>query len=167
MNKRTIVLDNIRINRIIQRFAHQLIEDFYNEKSLVIIGISGRGKILAERISEELSKCSSIKVQTGHITINKENPYEKEPSLSFDEKSLHNKVVILIDDVLNSGRTLMHSLCHIMKSQVKQVATIVLVDRIHRQFPVKADYVGLTLSTNLKEHVSVEFNKNNDMAYLS
>jgi len=165
--KKVTVLDHLRIKRIIERFTHQIIEDFYHEKSIVLIGISGRGVVLAKRIFTLLSEHSKMKVSLATLSLDKDNPYNRIPELSISESLLNNQVVLLIDDVLNSGQTLMHSICHVIKSKVKQVSTVVLVDRIHRKFPVRADYVGLTLSTNLQEHVSVEFNSRNDWAYLS
>lgn len=164
---RTIVLDHDRIQRIIERFAHQLVEDFHQEKSIILIGISGRGVALCDQIVTQLLRINKLHVTSAELTIDKDSPYQTLPKLSIEEKQMQGKTIVLVDDVLKSGRTLTHALCHIMKTEVKQVSTIILVNRIHHKFPVRAEYVGISLSTNLKEHVSVSFQENNNTAYLS
>lgn len=165
--EKTVVLDHLRIKRIIDRFAHQIIENFHQEKEVVIIGIDKRGYILADRIARSLEKNSEFKIELGKIKLNKKSPQSDMPELDIPTDALYNKVVLLVDDVLNTGLTLIHSIAFLIKQNPKTLRTIVLVDRIHRQFPVRADHVGLTLSTNLKEHVNVQFEPENDHAYLS
>jgi pyrimidine operon attenuation protein/uracil phosphoribosyltransferase len=80
---------------------------------------------------------------------------------------LQKKVIILVDDVLNSGKTMMYALKPFLAADIKKIRTVVLIDRNHKRFPVAADFTGLSLSTTLQEHVSVEFDKNGAAVYLS
>jgi pyrimidine operon attenuation protein/uracil phosphoribosyltransferase len=166
MKSSSLILDNDSVNKKLDRITHQIIEENYDEKEIVIIGISIKGYLLAEKITSLLSKLkNSIKVELIELLIDKKNPLSKpielNPSVSFQ-----NKKVILVDDVLNSGKTLMHAAAHILSHDIKKMNTIVLVDRRHRRFPIKADWVGLTLSTTVQEHIRVNFKENQIMIYL-
>ena len=162
----SLILDNESVNKKIDRITHQIIEENFNEKELIIIGISKNGFLLAEKITKLLNQLNkSLKVELTELQINKNNPLknsiEIKPNLSCE-----NKKVILIDDVLNSGRTLMHAAAYVINLGIKKMNTIVLVDRRHRLFPIKADWVGLTLSTTIQEHIRVDFKKGNILVYL-
>lgn len=162
----SLILDNESVNKKIDRITHQIIEENFNEKELIIIGISKNGFLLAQKISKLLNQLNkSLKVELTELLINKNNPLknsiEIKPNLSCE-----NKKVILIDDVLNSGRTLMHAAAYVINLGIKKMNTIVLVDRRHRLFPIKADWVGLTLSTTIQEHIRVDFKKGNILVYL-
>ena len=162
----SLILDNESVNKKIDRITHQIIEENFNEKELIIIGISKNGFLLAQKITKLLNQLNkSLKVELTELHINKNNPLknsiEIKPNLSCE-----NKKVILIDDVLNSGRTLMHAAAHVINLGIKKMNTIVLVDRRHRLFPIKADWVGLTLSTTIQEHIRVDFKKGNILVYL-
>ena len=151
----SLILDNESVNKKIDRITHQIIEENFNEKELIIIGISKNGFLLAQKITKLLNQLNkSLKVELTELLINKNNPLknsiEIKPNLSCE-----NKKVILIDDVLNSGRTLMHAAAYVINLGIKKMNTIVLVDRRHRLFPIKADWVGLTLSTTIQEHIRV------------
>ena len=97
----------------------------------------------------------------------KDNPYNKRVSLNLEEKQYANKVVILVDDVLNSGKTLMYAAKHFLTTPLKRLAVMVLVDRNHNRYPIKADYVGLSLATTLQEYINVELKGANKGVYLS
>jgi len=162
----SLILDNESVNKKIDRITHQIIEENFNEKELIIIGISKNGFLLAQKITKLLNQLNkSMKVELTELLINKNNPLknsiEIKPNLSCE-----NKKVILIDDVLNSGRTLMHAAAYVINLGIKKMNTIVLVDRRHRLFPIKADWVGLTLSTTIQEHIRVDFKKGNILVYL-
>ena len=162
----SLILDNESVNKKIDRITHQIIEENFNEKELIIIGISKNGFLLAQKITKLLNQLNkSLKVELTELLINKNNPLknsiEIKPNLSCE-----NKKVILIDDVLNSGRTLMHAAAYVINLGIKKMNTIVLVDRRHRLFPIKADWVGLTLSTTFQEHIRVDFKKGNILVYL-
>ncbi len=161
----TIVLDHQHIALIIERFAHEIYEQHHAMKELVLIGIEGRGYDVAGRIQKHLAKISKQKLQLHKIALDKISPGASEIFCSVNHGDLEGKTVILIDDVLNSGKTLVHALKHLLDAELKNVTTVVLVDRIHRDFPIRADIVGMTLSTTLQERVEVQLGKE-DFAYL-
>jgi len=156
MNKeQLIILTSIQVEQKLQRIARQLIEEHYNKKEIIIVGISSRGVKIATKIHTILSKISSLDLKLITLTIDKDNPNDSPIKLSEDRSLLNNKTVILVDDVLNSGKTLIHAASYLLKENLQQLSTVALVDRRHRKFPIRADFVGMTLSTTLKEHISV------------
>jgi pyrimidine operon attenuation protein/uracil phosphoribosyltransferase len=136
-----------------------VLEHNFNEKELLIAGIDGNGYILAKRVVDALKKITRQKITLGKINIDKKNPLATEPKIDFTEKDYKNKTVILVDDVLNSGKTLIYGVKVFLDKPVKKINTLVLVDRSHTQFPVKADFVGLSLSTTLQEHIVADLGK--------
>lgn len=145
--------------------AHELYENHHDKKELILIGIEGRGYTVGGRILKHLEKISKQRLSLEKLVVDKADPTAVPITLSRDLDELSGKTVILIDDVLNSGKTLVHALRHILGTALHSVTTIVLVDRIHRRFPVRADIVGMTLSTTLQERVEVRLGKK-DYAYL-
>ncbi|MDF2438669.1 MAG: phosphoribosyltransferase [Bacteroidota bacterium] len=167
MNK-SLILNSKQIEQKINRIAYEIYENNYDEKSIVIAGIAKNGFLLAKRIADVLQTISQIKTQLIEIKLDKENPFENNVKLELSEKDLKNKVIILVDDVLNSGKTLMFGTKLFLNSPVKRLTTAVLVDRGHNRYPIKADVVGLSLSTTLQEHIAVELNKKGkETVYLS
>ena len=166
--EKTVVLDNKKTEQIIKRIAYQLYEDFIDEDEIAMVGIKDNGFLFAELLAKELNSLSTKNntVLLAYIEIDKVNPTGNEMKLSIDKELLKEKNVIIVDDVLNSGNTLMHVASFVMKENVKLMRTVSLVDRRHRKFPIRADYVGLTLSTTVKEHIEVEFNNSKIAAYL-
>ncbi|MCA1752344.1 MAG: hypothetical protein LC670_11255 [Flavobacteriales bacterium] len=112
-----------------------------------------------------LNEVADFKITLLSLKIDKKDPL-KTPELNGDGKQLAGKSVVILDDVLNSGRTLMYAACHVLQWKVAKLRTVVLVDRKHRKFPIKADFVGLTLSTTLQDHIEVVFEKGKDAVYL-
>lgn len=165
MHDRTLVLDHVSILQKIRRIAYQIYEFNYSEKEIIFVAIEKQGVILAERIKPVLEDISGIKVTLISLKINKKSPLSN-PILNGSGEILEGKSVILIDDVLNSGRTLIYGARHILEYAVKNLTTVVLVDRLHRKFPIKADFVGLTLSTTIQDHIAVIFSDGNDAVYL-
>ncbi len=153
------ILDTLQIGQKLNRLAFEVYENNFSEKELLVVGIDGNGYKVAQALGEKLKDISTLKITLGKITLNKEKPWEGEPKLDFDEKAFVNKAVILVDDVLNSGKTLMYAVKAFLDKPVKKINTVILVDRSHTRFPVKADYVGLTLSTSLQEHIEADFSK--------
>ena len=162
----SLILNNDSVNKKLLRITHQINEGYHREKEIYLVGIRENGYSLAKIIASNLS---SIKVpftiKLIELIIDKKKPLSSTTQISPD-KSLTDKNIILIDDVLNSGRTLMHAASYIMNHNIKKMNTIVLVDRRHRSFPIKADWVGLTLSTTIQENIRVEFNKKEINVYL-
>jgi len=164
--ERTLVLDHDRVQRKLQRIVHQLHEENWEEKGIVVVGIAPRGVQLAERLSDQLRAISELKIELVELKLDKDDPLTGPATLNTDLKDLKDRVVVLVDDVLMSGRTLMHAAAHLVRVPLKKLTTVVLVDRRHRTYPIRADIVGLTLSTTVQEHISVELGKK-DAVFLS
>ena len=158
MNK-TEILNSKQIQQKLNRLTYEVYENNFSEKELLIAGIEGNGYLVAKRVCEALKKISKQKIQLGKITLDKKDPLSKEAKIDFTEKDYKNKTVILVDDVLNSGKTLIYAVRVFLDKPVKKLNTLVLVDRSHRMFPVKADFVGLSLSTTLQEHIVADLSK--------
>ena len=165
-NIKTLILSAIQVEQKIQRIAHQILEKNYDEKEIVLIGIANRGYLLAEKIYTTLQSITEIKVTLHKLKLHKDKPLENDVDFSTDLEYLNNKSIILIDDVLNSGRTLIYATRYILDSDLKHLTTVALVDRKHRKFPIKANFVGLTLSTTLQEHISVDFKEDGMEVFL-
>ena len=157
--KKIKILDSQQIDQKLNRMAYQVYESNFKEKELLIVGIEGNGYKVAQRIVAILETISTIKIKIGKIKLDKEKPWLLDPLIDFTEKDFENKSVILVDDVLNSGKTLIYAVKLFLNKPVKQLNTLVLVDRSHTRFPVKADFVGLSLSTTLQERIDTDFSK--------
>ncbi len=157
---KTLVLDKKQVQQKLDRLAWQIYEQNYKEKSIIIAGIADRGVLLAKKIADKLTEISDIKVKLANIKVDKDHPFYKDIEVDISESEYKNKVLILVDDVLNSGKTLIYGAKYFLSVPLKRLSTLVLVDRNHNRFPIKADFVGLSLSTTLKEHISVELEKN-------
>ncbi|WP_420553247.1 phosphoribosyltransferase family protein [Tenacibaculum aiptasiae] len=161
----TIILTNTQIEQKIRRIAFQIYESNSNENEIIIAGIANNGYLFAEKIVEVLSKISTLKPVLCKVSIDKKNPITPiKTSLKVNE--YENKSLVLVDDVLNSGTTLIYGVKHFLDVPLKRFKTAVLVNRNHKKYPVKADFKGISLSTSIKEHVTVEFKENETIAYL-
>src|SRR5688572_2864009 len=152
MVNKVTVLTHLQVQQKINRIAHELYETNFDETEIYLVGITGQGLTLAKRLETLLKNISGKTIILLEITLEKDNPLGTEIKLSAELASLKNKSVVLVDDVLNSGRTLIYSAQHLLKAPLKKLQTVCLVDRWHRKFPIRADFVGLTLSTTLQEH---------------
>lgn len=160
------ILNNDQILHKTRRIAYQILESNVDEKEVIIAGICGNGYVFATRIEKILSEISDIKITLCEVFINKKNPREK-ITTSIEKEVYENKSLVLVDDVLNSGTTLIYGVKHFLEVPLVKFKTVVLVNRNHKNFPVKADFKGISLSTSLKEHIKVEFTENSAKAYLS
>ena len=163
---KTKVLNSNQIQQKINRLAYQLHENNYEEHEVYIVGIAERGFLLAERIATVLESISNLKVHLGKIKLDKSNPMDGSIECDFDNEKLSGKVVLLVDDVVNSGKTLIYAVNYFLKFPLKKLRTVVLIDRKHNNFPVRVDFVGVSLSTTLQEHVSVELGNGSDSVFL-
>ena len=165
--KKLLVLDKHQINQKITRMAYQIWEDNLNEQEIVIAGIAECGYILAKRIKSIIEKVSKIQVTLMKIELDK-NSTHLQAKTDIPVMECANKVVILADDVLNSGRTLAYGLGVFLDIPLKKLRTMVMVDRSHRIFPISTDFTGLELATVIKEHVDVFLDESgeNDAVYL-
>lgn len=167
MSTKTQILNHEEITKKINRIAFQIYEDNYDEKEIVIVGIAKKGHLLAKKIAVKLSEITTIKIIDASLIINKDEPSSEDITLSIDPKEIKNKVVILVDDVLNSGKTLIYGVKYLLNFDMKRMSTVVLVDRNHKRYPIGTHYVGLSLSTTLKDHISVEFTNGKMAAFVS
>jgi pyrimidine operon attenuation protein/uracil phosphoribosyltransferase len=152
----TSVLEHRQINQKIVRIAYEIIENLSHLSTIHVVGIEGNGVILAEFIVEKMKQISGQNFILGTISVQKDNPFLKPVVFSLKD-DLTGSTVILVDDVINSGKTMQYALNKILEFDVYQIKTVALVDRKHRRFPVHADFVGIQLSTTLKERVEVSF----------
>jgi pyrimidine operon attenuation protein/uracil phosphoribosyltransferase len=160
-----IILNHQEIEFKIKRIAYQIYETFIDEKEIVIAGIQGNGSVFANKIASELKIISPIEVILCEVNIDKKNP-SLPITTSINKKEYQNKGLVLVDDVLNSGTTLIYGVRHFLDVDLNKFKTAVLIDRNHKKYPIKADFKGISLSTSLLEHVQVVFNKNQDCAFL-
>lgn len=160
-----LILDQPKINHIVRRIAYQIYETNVNESQVVIAGIKENGVVFAKKLKSEVEKISPLKVILCEIHINKKNPLDS-ISLTPNTIDFKNQSIIVTDDVLHSGGTLIHSVKYFLNFPVKQIKTAVLIDRNHKKFPIKADFKGVSLSTSINENVSVIFEEGNDRSVL-
>jgi pyrimidine operon attenuation protein/uracil phosphoribosyltransferase len=159
------VLRNDQILQKTKRIAFQIHENTFNEEQVFVGGIAGTGYVLAERIVEHLKQLSEQNICLFEIRVNKKDPLAERISLSIEDEKLKNNPVIVVDDVINSGKTMIYAVNRILENPVKILKIATLVNRTHRRFPVKADFVGLNIATTLQDSILVELGNKNG-AYL-
>jgi len=151
--KKVEILTTRQIQQKLNRLAYEIHEHTVEEKEIFIAGIEGNGYTVAKKLVTLLKKISGQEVVLGKITVDKKNPLAAEPKTDLNAKDYKNKVVIVVDDVLNSGKTLIYGVQLFLNQPVKKLHTVVLVDRSHTRYPIKADFVGMSLSTTLQDHI--------------
>lgn len=161
------ILSHDQIQHKVRRIAYQIYEANVREKEIIIAGIEGGGLNFAKKIQGVLKDITDAEIILCKVSMNKKNPLESGVQTSIKEDDYTNKSIVLVDDVLNSGTTLIYGVHHFLKTPLKQLKTAVLVNRNHKKYPVKADYKGISLSTSLQEHIEVEFKSKNDSVYLA
>lgn len=161
----SIILTPEQISHKTKRIAYQIYESNSNEKDIILAGIIGNGFIFAQNLAKILSEISDLKVTLCEVIIDKRNPQNK-ITTNLESSIYKNKSVVLVDDVLNSGTTLIYGVKHFLEVPLKRFKTAVLINRNHKKYPVKADFKGLSLSTSMLEHVSVVFDKKGAYATL-
>lgn len=154
------VLDHKKIIRICNRLAYQIIENSENKKSIILIGIKEKGYEVSKLIMQELNKICSNKIILRYIEIDKTSP-KNSLKCNLESTFKSSEKVFLIDDVLNTGKTLMYSVNKLLDYDFNSIKTVVLIDRNHKKFPVKVDFKGISLSTNYDDIVKLNFKKNN------
>lgn len=147
------ILDQATAGKKMRRMALEIIENNIDETGIILAGVRESGTVVAKHMQELLSEISPVNTELISITLDKREP--KEVTLS-KEIDFTNKVVILVDDVANSGKTLLYALKPFLAFHPKKIQMLVLVERSHNSFPVHPDYVGLSVSTTLQEHIYVE-----------
>lgn len=164
--ERTLILNTTQVNQKITRMAHEIYEHHYTSKDLILVGVKGNGSELATRLYDILTSISTLNVSNLVLSIDKDDPLHGDIIFTGNLRDLKGKQVVLVDDVLNSGRTLMYASRYLLEAEVKRLSIATLIDRFHRRFPMRANFVGLTLSTNLKEHVTVDFTSKKESVHL-
>ncbi len=163
--RKNIILDSTQVQQKIKRIAYQIYESNSGEEEIVLVGIASNGYTFAVELEKYLIKISALKITMCEVIINKKNPLSPIKT-SIDVEQYGGKSLVLVDDVLNSGSTLIYGVKHFLEVPLKRFKTAVLVNRNHKKYPVKADFKGVSLSTTLQEHVVVEFNTDKTIAYL-
>lgn len=155
----THILNHRQIEQKIRRMAYQIYESNSNEQEIILAGIMSSGYELAQKIEKDLTAISPIKVQLCQVKIDKKNPLSTPVESSLKREEFENKVVVLADDVLNSGSTLIYGAKFFLEVPLKKLQTLVLVDRSHKSYPIQTNFKGISLSTSLSETVKVSFGK--------
>lgn len=161
-----IVLNAVQIDQKIRRIAFEIYENNYGVKELILAGICEQGEVLANLLASILEEISPIKTQVLKINLDKENPSKPIPEKDLPT-NLTNKVVIMVDDVLNTGKTLAYSLKPFLDQKIKKIEVAVLVNRSHTAFPISPKYTGYELSTTLSEHIVVKMTGKQKGVYLT
>lgn len=156
------LLDTNQTFQKIRRMAYQIYENNFEEPTLILAGIQGEGYTMAEYLVKELQAISSIEVIIAKVSFDKSAVIQPDILIESDVDTFKNKPVVLIDDVLNTGKTLAFCLRPFMTIPLKRLQVAVLVDRNHPKFPISADYIGYSLSTTLSEHIEVRLSNTED-----
>lgn len=162
-----LILSHEQIQFKIRRIAYQIFEANVDTEQIIIAGIEGGGIKFAKKIITVLRKITNAEITLCKVIMDKNDPLKSGVSTSIPEEDYVNKSIVLVDDVLNSGTTLIYGVHHFLKTPLHQLKTAVLVNRNHKKYPVKADYKGISLSTSLQEHVNVFFESKNDRVFLN
>jgi len=164
-NNQIIVLNAVQIDQKIRRIAYEIYENNYGVKELILAGICEQGEVLANLLATILEEISPIKTNVLTINLDKKNPSKPIAEKDFPT-NLTNKVVIMVDDVLNTGKTLAYSLKPFLDQKIKKIEVAVLVNRSHTAFPISPQYTGYELSTTLSEHIIVKMTGKEKGVYL-
>ncbi|SNS01060.1 pyrimidine operon attenuation protein / uracil phosphoribosyltransferase [Belliella buryatensis] len=161
----SLVLNHRQIGQKITRMAYEIYERNSSEEEIFFAGISGMGKIFADLLASKLQEISPLQAVVMEVLLDKNAIVQGEVKLSM-EVILENRCLILVDDVLNTGKTLAYALKPFLEIPIKKMELAVLVNRSHKLFPVSADYTGLELSTTLNEHIAVDLTKESYTVHL-
>lgn len=166
-----LILNSQQVKQKIKRIAFEIYERNFEEKELIVAGIVDRGYQLAAKICDELNSISHFTYQDQslkliHISLEKFTAKLDEVHIDLDASALENKCIVIVDDVLNTGRTLAYSVQPFLYHKIKKLEIAVLVNRSHIQFPVSANYTGYELATTLQEHIRVILEPEQEAVYL-
>ncbi|WP_109699535.1 phosphoribosyltransferase family protein [Chitinophaga deserti] len=153
MENRNVILTREVIEKKIERIAYEIYEHNYDEPSIILAGIWDRGSLITRKIAEHLRRIAPFKIEVMEIKLDKQAPGEITLSEQID---FNGKVIVVIDDVANSGRTMLYAIKPILEYLPKKILTAVLVDRRHKSFPLSVDFVGYSLATTPQNMVMVD-----------
>lgn len=154
-NPKNQILNRTQITQKITRIAYQIYENNFEEDEIVLAGIAPQGVLLSRLLEKELTRICPITIKSIQIQLDKEKPAQQEIILSVSANELENRTIILIDDVLYTGRTFAYSMKPFLDFRIKKLQTVVLVDRGHTVFPISVDFAGYSLSTTVLQHIEV------------
>ena len=160
------ILDKEEIQEKIKRISYEIYEENFDDKSILVCGIEKNGSIIAKKIIKELESICDIKIEFMSINLNKKKPLNT-VELKSSKNNIKNKSIVLIDDVSNTGKTLIYVIKELIKFEPKKINTAVLVNRDHTLFPIKINFIGLSLSTSIKSHIEVTLDNKDIGAYLT
>ena len=156
--ERTEILNHIQSEQKIERMAYEILEKHPSENKIILAGIANRGYKLAGILVKKLNEISKKQVLLVEVCVNKRDPFFKTPTIDCSLEDIKNNSVVVVDDVLNSGRTLLFAMNPFINIPIRSLSVAVLCNRSYRDFPVEANFVGLSLSTTLQERIEVEIN---------
>jgi pyrimidine operon attenuation protein/uracil phosphoribosyltransferase len=157
--EKSLILDAAQVKQKIRRMAYEIYEHNFSEKNIIIAGIDGQGYVLAKLIIKEVETISPLTVKLVKVKLDKSAPQQSEVTLDCELKSLRKKCIILVDDVLNTGRTFAYGMKPFLDIEIKKIEVAVLVNRSHTLFPVYPQYTGYELATTIRDHVEVNLGK--------
>jgi pyrimidine operon attenuation protein/uracil phosphoribosyltransferase len=155
---RNYILTQEVAEKKMRRMAYEILENNFGEKEFILAGVRESGLVIARNIQRLLSEIGDVQTELINIALDKKMPDEVRLS---KEMNMDDKVIIVIDDVANSGKTLLYALKPFLAFHPKKIQALVLVERRHNAFPVKPDYVGLSIATTLQEHIYVDVEGDN------
>ena len=158
------VLDKNQIKQKIKRLAIQIYENNFGEKRIILAGINTSGMRFAKLLKKELEKVTTITIEITQLKLNPADPLATDVSIGLPLEELNDQVIIIVDDVANTGRTVFYATKPLLEIVPRKVEVAVLVDRKHKSFPVYVDYVGLSLATTLQENIDVQIESRADWA---
>ena len=159
VEEKNLILDSRLVKQKIRRMAFEIYESNFGEKQLVLAGIEGQGYVLAGLLGKELEAISPLSVKLVKVSLDKNAPQQSDVLFDCDPKEIKKKCVVLVDDVLNTGRTIVYGLKPFLTIEVKKIETAVLVNRSHVLFPIYPQFTGYELSTTINDHVEVKLGK--------
>ncbi|MGI9544222.1 MAG: phosphoribosyltransferase family protein [Cyclobacteriaceae bacterium] len=165
--EKSLILDQFQIEQKTKRIAFEIYESNFKEDALIIAGICDQGYQFAKELFNELEKISPFALTLVRIELDKEAPMQCEVKLDVPMDLLTDKCVIIVDDVLNTGRTMAYSLKPFLNQEIRKLETAVLVNRSHKLFPISANYNGYELSTSIHEHIEVNLKDQQKSVFLS
>lgn len=154
-----IILNQEQIKQKIKRMAMEIYERHADEKQIYLAGINTKGFQIARLLEEEIIKLSPLKCELLNLRLDPASPTDQPITLDVDITKLKNKVIIIADDVANTGRTIFYSFKVFMEIIPKKIEVAVLIERTHKCFPVHVDVVGMRLATTLNENIEVSLQK--------
>lgn len=157
--EKTLILNADQVNQKIKRMSFEILEHNMREKEIVFAGIDGQGYVLAKLLATQLEEIAAVKVRLVKVSLDKAAPQQSDVELDSELKEFRKKCIILVDDVLNTGRTLAYGMKPFLTIDVKKIEVAVLVNRSHTIFPILPTYTGYGLSTTLTDHVEVVLGK--------